>query len=172
MTDSKALLVETADRLAILDCLARYCRGIDRMDAQVHASVYWPDGIESRGTHIYEGPAPGFIDWVKGFIEPLRTQHFLGQSIIEFTGAGTANVETYVQAYHLGKGNFNAEELIVGARYLDKFEKRGDEWRIKHRTMVVDYHRTKTASETDRYVVGGANLGKKAPHDLLYSAFL
>lgn len=30
------------DRQAILDCIHRYCRGVDRMDRQLTLSVYHP----------------------------------------------------------------------------------------------------------------------------------
>ena len=36
-------LQDLVAREAIRDCLYRYCRGIDRADAEMLRSAYWPD---------------------------------------------------------------------------------------------------------------------------------
>ena len=37
------------DRQAILDCLTRYCRGMDRFDRALVLSAYHPDAIDDHG---------------------------------------------------------------------------------------------------------------------------
>jgi hypothetical protein len=63
-----------------------------------------------------------------------RTQHFLGLSLIRFEDFRHASAETYSQNYHVVR-NVEGDDFdyIHGRRYLDKMEKRGDEWRIYDR---------------------------------------
>ena len=57
VTDVKALL----DRQAILDCMRRYCRGVDRRDEALILSVYHPDAIDDHGAFL--GDPDEFIEW-------------------------------------------------------------------------------------------------------------
>ena len=73
---------ETADRLAIMDVLCRYARGIDRCDADTLNAVWWPDATTDFG----QGQASA-ADWVAATLPALRamrrTQHMLGNMIID-----------------------------------------------------------------------------------------
>ena len=42
------ILNEVADREAIRECLYRYCRGVDRLDAEMVRSAYWPDVVDTH----------------------------------------------------------------------------------------------------------------------------
>jgi len=157
---------EALDRQAIEEVLVRYSRGIDRLDRKILESVYWPDATDSHGPG-YVGKAPGFIDWVLGYLAPMKTQHFLGNSIIAFDSPTTAHGETYVNAYHQIPTRFGKEELVAGARYLDRFEKRNGEWRIADRICIIDHSRRTAATESNRY----DNIqwkGAKSPDDPIY----
>ena len=49
------------DKAEILECMHRYCRGIDRLDRAMVRSAYHDDAIDD---HIgYSGPFEGFLDW-------------------------------------------------------------------------------------------------------------
>ena len=126
-----------ADREAIRDCLARYCRGIDRRDRELLTGVYWPDATDD---HIqYKGSAAGFIDWVLPLLAEMQiTQHFLGQTLILLSD-DEAGAETYFQAYHCIPGAEGSRDLILGGRYLDQFVRRQGEWRILERTVIADW---------------------------------
>ena len=49
------------DRQAILDCLTRYCRGVDRFDRELVLSAYHSDAIDDHGAFV--GTREEFIDW-------------------------------------------------------------------------------------------------------------
>jgi len=53
-------LKEIADRLAIQDVLYRHCRGVDRADADLLESAYWPEAEVAYGA--YNGPAHPFCE--------------------------------------------------------------------------------------------------------------
>lgn len=70
----------------------------------------------------------------------VRTQHFLGNSLIEFDGPEVAHVETYLHADHQGsdRHHWKGDTVKLWARYVDKFEQRHDKWLIARRELLVD----------------------------------
>lgn len=153
------------DREAIHDLLVRYCHAIDRVDRELLQGVYWEDATDDHGS--FKGTAAEFIDYACDFLPQLRTQHFLGNSWIRFKSPTLAHGETYVIALHRRPAMFGEEEMVVGARYIDRIEKRGDEWRLADRTVVIDYGRYGSGMEPPRYA-GLEHLGGKKPDDPFY----
>jgi hypothetical protein len=134
---------ELLDREKIRHVLARYSRGMDRQEADLIASTYWPEGWDDHG--MFEGTGREFADSMKPLWPTLKMDHMLGQSLIEIDGPN-ANVETYFFAYHrIGEGE-RTKDVYLGGRYADRFEKRGDEWRFLHRVAVYDWCRDSGAS--------------------------
>jgi hypothetical protein len=125
------------DRQKILDCLARVSRGEDRRDATLLKGGYWPDATDDHG--IFVGSFPEYLAWVvPGAPSVGVTLHTLGQSLIDLRG-NTALVETHVTAYHRIDMGAEERDIVIGGRYLDRLEKRSQEWGIAHRTMVYDW---------------------------------
>ncbi len=130
------------DEQEIRAVLARYCRGVDRMDRGLVESVYHPDAYED---HVqYRGPAIGLVDWALGeALVPLTwTMHNLSTSIITVEG-DVAFSETYAICYHGRPLEADRERLsTVGIRYVDRFERRdGGAWLIADRVVVVEWRR-------------------------------
>jgi len=162
--------VELADREAIRDCLYRYCRGIDRRDEAALRSAYWPDATDRHGP--YSGSAEGFISWAMAALERSeRSIHHVFNVLIAFEGGAAALVESCFSARQRqpdAQGVMRQWDLA--GRYLDRFEKRGDEWRIAARTVVYDWVQEQALpveSEAERF---GARvpIGGQWPHDPLY----
>ena len=165
---------ELWDREQIRDCLYRYCRGVDRGDEAALRSVYWPDATDQHG--FYSGSADGFVAWAMGY-QPLleRGIHMLGNILIEFRDSGAA-VETYWSAYQRGPrpaigGMGPVEAGLLAGRYIDWFEKRGDEWRIARRVVVFDRSEalpTQPGTELERF--GSRQpIGGRFPDDPIYA---
>jgi SnoaL-like domain len=137
------LVAELADREAIRECLTLYCRGVDRRDLDLVRQAYWPDGTDD---HAMMPPmsAREFIDMMKDGRNSKAleaSQHMLGNVLIDVVGE-EAYVESYVQAYHrFRRDNGEKYDLVAGARYIDRMEKRGDEWRIARRVVKIDWLR-------------------------------
>lgn len=132
---------ELADKQEIRDLFARYCRGIDRLDAEIIRSVYHEDSFDDHGT--YKGPGIAFADHViPGLSRFERTMHFLGNCLIEITG-DSAECETYCVAYHRRKDADGSEtDFIAGVRYIDRVESRdGGPWLIANRVVVMEWTR-------------------------------
>lgn len=164
------MLQKLLDKEAIRDCIFRYCRGIDRADEMLLASTYWPDAYDNHGA--FSGTATEFLDWVRNaWARKPRNIHITGNSLIIFRDTTLADVETYFHALQRGIGADDIERqvLLVG-RYCDLFEKRGDEWRVKTRTVVYDWvdHQTPPSdSEADRFGPRQP-IGSSYPDDTVY----
>lgn len=139
-TKTSQILEELADREAIRECLYRYSRGVDRLDADMVRSAYWEDCQDSHMGFV--GNAEEFIAWsfpIMGSMD--QSQHFIANVLINLHG-DTASVESYFYGFHrinLPDGGKN--DVIGAGRYLDIMEKRGEEWRIKTRNVVTDWFR-------------------------------
>jgi SnoaL-like domain len=161
-------LQELLDREAIRDCLYRYCRGIDRADEAALRSSYWPDGTDRHGA--YSGSASGFIDWAMSVLPTRdRNVHQIHNVLIEFRDGGAA-VESYFTAYQRQPGDNGTQQWDLKGRYLDWFEKRSGEWRVKDRTVVFDWVEEMPlppGSEAERFGTR-TPIGGKIPDDPLY----
>jgi len=131
---------ELADRLAIAETLALYCRGIDRCDAAQLAAVFTPDAVIDYG----DGARP-VSDVIPGLMAGLcamrLTQHNISNTVMRVSG-DRARAETHCLALHLIPSPEGEMELVVGGRYLDRLEKREGRWLITERLYVMDWNRT------------------------------
>jgi len=70
-----------------------------------------------------------------------QTMHIIGNVLMTIRG-DTADVESYFYGIHRINLPDGAKSDVIGAgRYVDNFEKRGDEWRIARRMVVTDWFR-------------------------------
>jgi ketosteroid isomerase-like protein len=132
-------------REAIREAMARYCRGIDRLDTDLIKSAYHPDAFDDHGP--FKGVRDDFVEWIIPFLrrEYVTTTHHLTTQSIDLSG-DVAHVETYaivVQEKHVGG---DIVQLVANSRYVDRFEKRDGDWRIAHRVVVTDSARTDTVA--------------------------
>ena len=128
-----------AATMAIQRCLLDYCRGIDRCDAELVASVYHPDATDDHGSFVGLG-----IDFARLATDKLRrhaiaTTHFCNPPHIVFTSATTADVETQVLAWHRCRDDSGEYLEKFCGRYFDRFECRNGDWRIAHRALTHDW---------------------------------
>lgn len=131
---------ELADREAIRECLYRYSRGVDRLDAGMVRSAYWPDCIDN---HLnFTGNAEEFIAWSFPVMRSMdQTMHMVGNVLMTIRGS-EADVESYFHGIHrVNLPDGNKADVIGAGRYIDNFEKRDDEWRIARRYVVTDWFR-------------------------------
>ncbi|MCR9278245.1 MAG: nuclear transport factor 2 family protein [Pseudomonadaceae bacterium] len=136
---------EIADRLAISDVLAVHCQGVDRADEAALKACYWPDATVAYGG--FNGAAHEFCASLPTGIRAYRyTQHKIGNTSYVFTG-DRAFVETYVTAYHYrAAADGDDQEMTYIGRYLDRFEKRADVWKMSHRQVVMDWNQNAAAT--------------------------
>ena len=158
---------QLAHEAAIRAVLASYCRAVDRADAGLLARCFWDHARVDYGG--YKGAAQPFcpllVDAIRGW---GQTHHQIGQTLVEFAGEGAARVETYVTAGHFPAAG-QGEEMTYLGRYLDRFERRGGEWRIAERVIVMSWTRLAPVTHDPQgSAVAGLQLAGRKPDDPLY----
>lgn len=137
-------ITQISDQWAIADVLARYCRGIDRCDADELAQVFTADARLDYGS----GAAP-IAETIAGLMQGLGamrlTQHNIGNTICRIDG-DKAKAETYCIAMHIVPGEDGDIEIVVGGRYLDRLVKQAGVWRIAERLYIMDWNRSGPAT--------------------------
>ncbi|MDE2394019.1 MAG: nuclear transport factor 2 family protein [Burkholderiales bacterium] len=138
MTPENASLQSLLDRESIRECIFRYCRGIDRADEAALRASYWPDATDHHGA--FRGSASDFIAAaLPRLLESGRMIHHVGNLSIELRDRQAA-VETYFLAWQRDRrGDAAEQETFLAGRYVDRFEKRGNEWRVAARIVVYDW---------------------------------
>jgi len=161
-----AALAKLLDHRAIEDVLLCYCRGIDRLDLELVRDCYWPDATDSHGGFF--GTRDEFVAWVGTLLARFdSTLHFVGNSLVEVAG-DAAVAETYAIAFHRSPDARPGLNLIVGVRYVDRFEQRGGEWRIARRVCVTEWSRVD--DEPGRFPIAPGHVtGKRDRSDVLYA---
>ena len=129
------------DRQQILDCLTRFCRGMDRFDRALYLSAFHADAEVGAGPYV--GDAAGCWEWAVSMHEAgqVLTHHALLNHSVEIEG-DIAHSETYYQfaarnrPFEPGGGE---TVMLAGGRYIDRLEKRGGEWKIALRTNLIEW---------------------------------
>lgn len=127
---------------AISRVLLRYCRAVDRADIDLLSSTFHPDASIEHGPFV--GSAKDFCELHRSMAGPSSpyksTQHLISNIVIDL-GEDWANAESYVQAYHRREDSTGVYDEFVGARYLDRLERRHQCWKIAARKSVFDWSR-------------------------------
>jgi len=138
-------------REAITDVVKRLARGTDRLDEELIASCYHDDGFDDH--NAFRGSAREFARWVVDVLPHFdATMHFIGPPYIELHG-DTAHVDTYCVAHHVSKPDAAGDQtdMILGLRYVDRFERRGGAWLIARRVCAFDWSYTVPVDGSTRY---------------------
>lgn len=140
---------QACGRFEILDRIHLYCHAVDRRRWDLMAEVFHEDATYQFFS--IEGGWRVFVDAAKALIDPMvQTHHQVSNSIVRFEGGDVAFSETYLHAYHIVNADYPHGTFLslagggavwVGGRYVDRFQKRGGEWRIAHRQGLVDWTR-------------------------------
>ncbi len=139
-----AQLQELLDKQAIQELIARYSRTLDWLDDQGQADCYWPEAPVDYG--FFKGTAAEFVPVVMAVERSTgRRWHLLASLQVKLTSPTTAIGEVYGVAVGLMRAGANNDGVepyrgnMYGGRYLDEYEKRGDEWRISSRRYIMDW---------------------------------
>jgi hypothetical protein len=165
--------MDTIQRLAateaIRQAVARYARGVDRLDVALMQSAYWPDAIDDHG--VYVGDAMAFCERVvDSHARFASTMHCNMNHAIEIDDDGlTAQGEVYNMTFLLrvpDEGPTIVDHWM--GRYLDRYECRDGDWRIAYRVCVHEWTRSSPIDEampiaTELFRPGSADRGTGAP---------
>lgn len=134
-SDREQRLAAMLDKHEIRECMERFSRGMDRSDRDIYLSAFWPDAETAAGPFV--GSASDCWEWAVPMHEEgqILTHHALLQTNIEIDG-DTAHAETY---YLFVARNRDESVVTAGGRYIDRVERRDDEWRIALRTNIIEW---------------------------------
>jgi hypothetical protein len=161
------------DRSALEQLSGTYMRGLDRRDPQLLRSVFHDDATTHYGS--FRGAPDDFVAMaMRALASHVSNQHFLGQINLWF-GPETAGErlrratgEVYFQAFHRVSDGDGRTDLFICGRYVDRYECRNGEWRIAHRTEVVDWARTEPTADDYLPARPHVVLGRRDRTDLSY----
>jgi hypothetical protein len=131
-----------ADRQAILDCLTRYSRGLDRHDEELIASAFHDDALDNHGDFVGDGKDLALWGNALHAHDFDAHQHFLTTHTADIDG-DTAHTETYWLAVLRRKES--GRSVMIGGRYVDRLERRDGVWKIAVRRTVME-----SIAEADR----------------------
>ena len=139
MNQIEERLQQVIDKQDIHDVLMRYCRGVDRCDVQMIDTAFHPDAVDD---HIEVGRGETIGQAIVRTLTALSTvsTHLVGNVLIELHG-DTADVESYFISYQVRNIEGSEYTRVRAGRYVDRFERRGSDWRIVFRTVVDDWNR-------------------------------
>jgi hypothetical protein len=114
----------------------------------------------------------------------LKSTHFLGNCLVEFASDTVAAVETYfiaqleftpepsthrsMMAASHADSTCNSRVQVFG-RYVDRFEKRNDEWRVAQRRTVFDAIQSQLVDPADSAINPAWTLGCRDQNDPVFT---
>ncbi len=159
-----------ADRAAIEDIIHLHCRGVDRADTASLKHCYWPEATAAYGKEAV--PAQPFCETlaqaIKGF---SGTHHLVSNVMINFSpDEQKADVETYLIAFHYSAmPDAGDQEMTYLGRYLDRFEKRDNQWKIMHRQPIMSWSQNAAASHDEKHpALSALTKAARYPDDPVY----
>jgi hypothetical protein len=152
-----AILQTLSARAEIAEVVVRYTRAIDRREEQLLRSCFHPDSTHDHGG--FTGSSSDFCRVAMDFVSKLvETQHLLGNISVTVDGE-KATAESYFSAYHrmpatgdmvFPDANPN-DDVFVGGRNKDRFERRNGVWLISHRTGLNEWWRFEAACDRGNF---------------------
>jgi hypothetical protein len=136
----------------IRQAMARYSRGIDRLDEAIVKTVYHDASHDDHGFGMtgagWDLAALCRRDGT-GFPEEWKaTTHFLGSHLIEVDGDDAAS-EVYFLSWSIFDDPDGVEwALVCSGRYVDRWERRDGEFAVAARTVIYDWFNTEKRSTT------------------------
>ena len=134
-----ARIDQLESRHALRDLVSDYCHGFDKHDLPRFMNIWWEDCVWDIGAPFgsfagHEGVRSAVTDILWPFWR--ETHHLTTNLTLRFDDADHARGECNVDC--LG-ASMDDQPLMVGASYLDKFERRNGIWRIKQRDVTLHF---------------------------------
>jgi uncharacterized protein (TIGR02246 family) len=131
-------LQDLVDRDALRRLVERYATAVDHRDLEAAAGCFLPDGrlTVGDGEPLQGGSA---IVAALGRLERYEaTAHVLGHSNHAVDG-DRATGESWCRAHHVYEEAGVRRDWVMAIRYVDRYVRAGDGWRIEDRHLVVDW---------------------------------
>ena len=142
------LLQEMLDEHALRKLVHGYSRAVDRGDVETLRGLYHPDATDDHGA-FSAGTVDDFLRTLVDTRPHLRSmQHHITTANFAIDG-DIAEGEIYSIATHTFAAGAGEAEVVVGGRYLDRYEKRDGVWKFTRRCIVTDWAHVNDPSTVD-----------------------
>ncbi len=139
---------EMLDEYALRKLVHGYCRAVDRGDFDALRGLYHADADDRHGS-FSSGSVETFLRTLAETRPYVRSmQHHITTTNFAIRG-DVAEGEIYSIATHSFAAKDGETEVIVGGRYLDKYEKRYGAWKFVTRCIVTDWAHVNDPSAVD-----------------------
>jgi ketosteroid isomerase-like protein len=135
---TEALLQEMLDEFALRKLVHAYCRAVDRGDLATLRELYHHDATDAHGA-FSTGTVDDFLGELAASRPYIRTMQHNITTVNFAIDGNTAEGEVYTIATHTFSAKDRDVDVAIGGRYLDKYEKRDDTWKIIERAIVTDW---------------------------------
>ncbi|MCA8888023.1 MAG: nuclear transport factor 2 family protein [Parvularculaceae bacterium] len=160
-------LNDILDRETIRETLYNIASGVDRFDPKILAAAIWDDAIlDMGGGKTITGS--DFINALKPPVTPPKGRMHIVTNVRIRINRITAVTESLILSCQQIVAPDGERTRLRAGRYLDRFEKRGAEWKLSARTLVDEWAREDTV---DQAPLTGEHRGTPAPHDLVQKLF-
>lgn len=142
MSDLQTVL----DKSALSDLILTYCRACDRRDFALVRTLYHDDAIDEHG-YMFTGTPDEFVAWLPQAMAGFEaTVHSVSNMLFKIDG-DNAEGEIYTLAYHRTSGP-DAQEIVIGGRYIDSYQRRAGVWKFFRRALACDYVEVRKVDKT------------------------
>lgn len=139
---------EMLDDYALRKLVHAYCRAVDRGDFETLRSLYHDDAEDGHGS-FSSGSVDTFLRTLAATRPHIRSmQHHITTTNFAISG-DIAEGEIYSIATHSFATGNGDTEVVVGGRYLDKYERRDGTWKFTTRCIVTDWAHVNDPSTVD-----------------------
>src|SRR3954469_16138982 len=148
MPTTDALLQEMLDEFALRKLVHAYCRAVDRGDFTKLRDLYHEDAVDAHG-EFSTGSVDELIDTLAASRPHIQSMQHNITTVTFAIVIDRAEGEICTIAVHTFGVGHRDVDVVVGGRYLDKYEKRRDIWKITERTIVTDWAQVNDPSTSD-----------------------
>jgi ketosteroid isomerase-like protein len=148
MAPSEAQLQEMLDEFELRRLVHRYCRAVDRGDIAHLRDLYHHDATDDHGS-VATGSADELLDAITAARPYIRSMQHNVTTVNFAIDGDTAEGEIYTIATHTFSARDRDVDVVVGGRYLDKYEKRDGRWKFSQRMIVTDWAHVNDPSTVD-----------------------
>lgn len=165
-----AVVAELAAKQSITEVIYRYCRALDRMDLELAATIWHPEGTADYGPSMFQGTGAGFIAWVWEQHTAMHSHsHQITNVLIELDGDRAASEAYVTAALRTESGPDEPIEIVSRGRYVDRWSYRHGRWAIDHRQFAEDF--TTFMSVTNAVPAASVTSSRRDATDPSYAAF-
>ena len=160
------------DKQQILELSHAYCQACDRHDFEKVRALYHEDAIDDHGA-FFTGPAMEYVDILPQISANMEILHHnITTANIRIDG-DYAEGEIYGLAFHRARTETGPIDVMVGTRFLDKYQRRGGVWKFSYRSHALDWATVQdpSAVRLDYPWFTGSRIGKPGPDDPSYQFF-